>query len=266
MRGWPVDASQALKDAENVLRDFIALALESEFGADWPAQCGVSAERIARWQERRGVEERRQAAGAVEERLLYYADFYDLRPILKKHWDKFAAALGDWKTMDVWLSELEKLRDPDAHRRELLPHQKALAVGISGEIRNRIIRFRSKLETAEDCFPRIECSRDSLGNVATHRTACADTKLVLRPGDVIEYVVTASDPLGGQLEYRLLANGRGPRHNAWQSDNVFRLEIGIGDIRQAFQVTLQVRSQRDYHARGETDDVHVYGYRVYPRN
>ena len=69
----------------------------------------------------------------MEERLIYYADFYDLKTILKKNWDtSFADALGDWKTFDVWLTELEKLRDPDAHRRELLPHQKSLIIGISG--------------------------------------------------------------------------------------------------------------------------------------
>ena len=41
--------------------------------------------------------------------------------------------MGEWKTMEVWLDELEKLRNPDAHRRELLPHQKQLAAGIAGE-------------------------------------------------------------------------------------------------------------------------------------
>ena len=69
--------------------------------------------------------------------------------------------------MDVWLSELEKLRDPEARRRELLPHQKHLAIGISGEIRNRLIRYRSKQETSEDYYPRIESVRDSLGNIWT---------------------------------------------------------------------------------------------------
>ena len=33
--------------------------------------------------------------------------------------------------MEVWLNELEALRDADAHRRELLPHQKHLALGRS---------------------------------------------------------------------------------------------------------------------------------------
>jgi hypothetical protein len=45
--------------------------------------------------------------------------------------------------MDVFVSELGKLRDPDAHRRELLPHQKHLVYGIAGEVRTRITRYAS---------------------------------------------------------------------------------------------------------------------------
>jgi hypothetical protein len=148
-----MDITQALKDAENALRDFIILTLQEAYGSGWETKSGVSDERITHWRERKKTEEKRQESGVVEERLLYYADFYDLKTILQKHWSSsFSKALGDWKTMDVYLSELEKLRDPDAHRRELLPHQQNLAIGIAGEIRTRITRFRSKKETNEDFF------------------------------------------------------------------------------------------------------------------
>jgi hypothetical protein len=120
-----MDVTQALKDTENSLRDFISDSLGRNLGQDWIDRCGVSPERIERWKERREVETKRQNSGSVEERLLYYADFYDLKVILKKHWSgEFSTVFGDWKKMEVWLTELEKLRDPDAHRRELLPHQK----------------------------------------------------------------------------------------------------------------------------------------------
>ena len=64
--------------------------------------------------------------------------------------------------MDVWLSTLEAFRNPDAHRRELLLHQKYLILGICSEIRLLIIRYRSKMETSEDYYPRIESIQDSL--------------------------------------------------------------------------------------------------------
>jgi len=78
------DYSGALKAAENTLRDFIAEMLEEAQGADWINKCGVTSERIQRWEARRDEEKRKIRGRGTEERLLYYADFYDLPVILKK--------------------------------------------------------------------------------------------------------------------------------------------------------------------------------------
>src|SRR5215213_185024 len=96
-----LDVHQALKGAENSLRDFIASVLRKRFGSDWVDYCGASPSRIEKWRDRRATEAKRQQTGAMEERLLYYADFYDLSTILKKHWsDEFSDALGGkWKTI-----------------------------------------------------------------------------------------------------------------------------------------------------------------------
>jgi len=124
----PINVSQALRDAENSLRDFIASELSRALGSDWENSCGVRAERLAKWKARKEAEAGRQETGVVDERLIYYADLYDFKTILKKHWaNVFAAALGEWKTLEVYLTELEKLRDPDAHRRELLPIKNSLS-------------------------------------------------------------------------------------------------------------------------------------------
>jgi hypothetical protein len=231
-----MDVSQALKDAENALRDFIALTLSAKLGPEWIESCGVSPERIDRWRERKASEEKRQAGGVVEERLIYYADFYDLKSILKKHWsDPFSAALGEWRVFDIYLSELEKLRDPDAHRRELMPHQKHLVVGISGEIRNRIVRYRSKMETAEDCFPRLESARDSLGHIWVPEPEPSlkilNTKATLRPGDRVEYVVTATDPEDEPLGYGM---GLDNPPRSWQEHGNFEFVVTDEHIAKTF--------------------------------
>ncbi len=241
-----MDVTQALKDAENSLRDFINNVLQHKFGNNWVEKSGVSPERIQKWKERQS-----QAGGAVEERLIYYADFYDLKTILKKHWSEvFSQVFGDWKTMDVGLSELEKLRNPDAHRRELLPHQKYLALGISGEIRTRLVRYRSKQETSEDYFPRIESVVDNFGNNWTpgiNKLRTLDTNTFLRPGDLVEYVVTATDPLGDELEFGL---GLSTNVSAirWQKSNVLSFTILDEHVRRKFIVTINIRSPREYHA------------------
>lgn len=93
-----MDTTQALKDAENALRDFIALMLSNKHGSNWINGCGVTSERLIKWEERRQVEEKRQKGGNVDERLIYYADFYDLATILEKHWNAtFAEVFGDLK-------------------------------------------------------------------------------------------------------------------------------------------------------------------------
>lgn len=264
--GTQGDVTQALWDAENALRDFIALTLSRSHGSDWVTHSGVSADRIARWKDRKTTEAKRQLGGVVEERLLYYADFYDLKTILKKHWGQgFSQALGDWRTFEVLLIELERLRDPDAHRRELLPHQKHLVIGISGEIRNRIVRYRSKMETSDDCFPRIESVRDSLGHIwvpedrASLKTLFTDA--TIRTGDTIEFVVTATDPEDTPLDYAI---GMGDVPGQWQDTGSFVVMFEEKHIRRVLTVGFYIRGHREYHASGFYDDCVDFCYRVLP--
>lgn len=263
-----MDATQALRDAENALRDFVVLVLSKD-GADWIAHSGVSSDRVEKWEERRAVEAKRQEAGVVEERLIYFADFYDLRTTLKKNWSgDFSAALGDWKTFEIYLGELEKLRDADAHRRELLPHQKHLILGISGEIRNRIVRYRSKMETPDDCFPRIESVRDSLGNLWVPGTDKSDLKAVgkktsLRPGDKVDFVVTATDPEDLPLQYAVALSSMRP--SEWQSHSSLCFAIEESHIGRTLGLQVSIRSPRSYHAHPQNDDSVVFLYSVLPR-
>jgi hypothetical protein len=243
-----MDITQSLKDTENALRDFIMLILQESFGQDWESKSGVTEERLEMWRERKMIEEKRQESGVVDERLLYYADFYDLKTILQKHWSgSFSEALGDWKTMEVFLTELEKLRDPDAHRRELLPHQKSLAVGIAGEIRTRITRFRSKRETNEDFFPRIESVRDNLGNIwtPTYSRSMNTTGAILHPGDYISYVITANDSQGNKLLYGISMPNC---EEVLQEDNTLSYTVEYKHIGKDKIVELFIRTLLDYHA------------------
>lgn len=261
-----MDITQTLKDTENTLRDFVASVLSRSIGPDWIAKCGVSEDRIKKWKDRKEIEQKRQESGVVEERLIYYADFYDLKTILKKNWSgDFSTAFGDWKTMEVWFTELEKMRDPDAHRRELLPHQKHLALGIAGEIRTRLIRFRSKRETSEDCFPRIECIRDSLGNIwipQEDRINMFKTNTTLHPGDTIDLVVTASDPEELPLQYGIRIGSTSPM--TWQNNGTFSISINEDHIGTNFVIELFIKSPRSYHASVTYDDSVMFVYTVLP--
>ena len=260
-----MEVTQALKDTENSLRDFIALSLRNAFGENWIEKCGVSQERLERWKSRKDEESRRQESGVVEERLIYYADFYDIKTILKKNWEivpEFSAALGHWKAVEVWLSELEKLRDPDAHRRELLIHQKHLAIGIAGEIRTRLVRYRSKRDTSEDYFPRIESAYDSLGNIWTpEKSREVRTKTTLRVGDKLDFVITATDPFEEPLNYAIIAKDR---DRLWQASNQLSWEVAPDQVGREVHAFLVIRSLREHHAYDFHDDEVVFTYDVIP--
>jgi hypothetical protein len=263
-----IEATQAIRDVENLLRDFIAGTLEKSFGSSWTEKCGVTPERIDKWKQRKEMEQRRQEGGVVEPRIIYYADFYDLWPILKKNWEKFSPALPDLKTVEVYLGELEKMRDAGAHGRDLLPHQKHLANGIAGEIRSRLIRFRSKQETSEDYFPRIESARDSLGNVWTPETGTGLsgvilTNHILRPEDIIEFMVTASDPMGAALQYSMEVAHKVAQ--TWQAESTFSLTIIEGYIGKSFYVEITIKSSRPHHAHYGYDDRVSFLYTVLPK-
>jgi hypothetical protein len=261
-----MDITQSLKDTENSLRDFVCAVLFNKFGKDWIEHCGVTAERLGKWKARAEEEKKRQKFGTIENRLVYYADFYDIKTILKRHWNLFADALGELKVIEVWLDELEKLRNPDAHRRELLPHQKQLAAGIAGEIRTRIVRYRSKMETPEDYFPRIESVRDNLGNIwsAGQNRCTIYTKLILHPGDFVEYVITAADPLGEDLKYGVSRNP-GPTTIKYQTSNTVTYVVRPDDVGRLFNLSLCIISCRQYHAIGDyCDDFVEFSYSVLP--
>lgn len=264
MIGANMDVTQSLKDTENSLRDFIAYVLSSRYGAGWEEKCGVTDERLNRWKERKEIETKRHVTSAIDERLIYYSDFYDLKTILKKHWDSFAPIFGEFKKFEVLLGELEKYRDSDAHRRELLPHQKNLVLGISGEIRANIVKYRSQNETSEDYFPRIESVRDNFGNgwvPGKNDFNHVATETILRPGDDLQFVITATDPEDRALQYccRPFLGKMG-----WQSSHSVSLRVEAKDIAKMFQVEAMIISNRDYHAGAYFDDRVTFAYTVLP--
>ena len=77
-----IEPSKNLKNVENSLRDLISLSLEEKYGKNWVDVCGVTIDRIEKWKDRMKEEKIRQKNGAVDKRLLYYSDFYDLKKII----------------------------------------------------------------------------------------------------------------------------------------------------------------------------------------
>jgi len=259
-----MDVTQALKDAENVLRDFLLNHMTSKYGSDWLNKLGVSEDRVKKWIERKEEEEKSFSSGNIDERLLYYADFYDLETIIHKNWDpEMKEALGEQKEILLYLKLLGKYRNPDAHRRELLPHQKHLVLGISGEIKTRLVKYRSmKEDSSENYYPKFDIVQDNYGNKIISNQLIKKNQTILRPGDTIEFTLTASDPYGEELEFwgTVYAGGELTK----TSNNTFFIRIEDNHVRDSFDIEFFVRSKRDYHREGSIDDRARFSYKVLP--
>jgi len=88
------------------------------------------------------------------------------------------------------------------------------------------------------------------------------TKMTLRVGDRIDFIVTARDPEDAPLEYCMQV-GEMP-HSSWQASNSFLLQLTPKRIRQACGVALFIRSNRSYHATGWFDALVAFHYDVLP--
>ncbi len=263
-----MDISESLKSAENSIRDTISFVLTKQYGADWPSHSGISEQRLVQWQAKRTAEESK--LNRTDPRIIYYSDFYDLQALIKKNWNNgLSDVFGKQREIEVLLDILEEIRNPDAHRRELLPHQKHLAIGISGRIRTMITEYFAKMETGDSYYPRIECVQDNYGNSWTlgDRNPLA-TGRRLRPGDVIEFSISATDPLGEVLEFSVAAVST-PLKYEWKESGDFSLVLDSTHVQNGLWIQIAIRSKREFHGGvdlvfGKIDDSVKFGYEVLP--
>lgn len=246
---------------ENSIRDLISILLSKKFGKDWVTKCGVTPERISRWEERKVEYNKSLGPGITEERLIYFSDFTDLELIISKNWaNTFKDVFDDSKKLSVFLGILSVHRNSIAHNRQLLHYQRMLVIGICEEIRTRIITYRSKMETPDEYFPRIESVADNYGNVVSpdqgkHKA----TGLVLRPGDKLQFIINATDPLGGKLYY-----GFHPNDYYNSKSNTLTITIDKSHIATSMQFDITICSERDGHAMGKFDDIASFAYTILP--
>lgn len=253
----------ALKSVENSIRDLISFVLESKHGSNWIEILKVSPERIDNWKSRMETERKRLKGRALDARLLYYSDFYDLKEIITKHWDLFKDVFEDKKRIEVFLGELEKLRDPNAHRRELYEYQKSLVIGISGEIRMSIMKYRGKKMDVNDYFPKIESVRDSYGTNVSN--PCYAQMIInnnpFKVGDSVEITAFSTDPQGDKLQFSIERIGT----KNWISTNKKIITFEEKDIGKCCDINVMIRSTRSYYAYSDFDDYVMFRYIVLPR-
>lgn len=263
-----MDVSGSLKAVENAIRDAISFVLKKKHGADWPTKSGITSERLASWEEKQIAEEKK--LGRADPRIIYYADFYDLQTLITKSWETgLSTIFGKKREIQVLLDILEEFRNPDAHRRELLLHEKYLAMGISGRIRTNISEYFSKMETGESYYPRLESIQDNYGNAwAIGESSHVTTARTLRLGDTLEFSVSGTDPRGEDVEFSVAARAV-PHKYEWKESGDFSITLDASHVGKVLWIHIAIRSKRDFHATGDiifgkVDDVVKFGYEVLP--
>jgi hypothetical protein len=86
---------------------------------------------------------------------------------------------------------------------------------------------------------------------------------VLRPDDILEFVITASDPQGEKLSYMLYSPHQGDLIK-WQQSHELSLRITKHHIGNEFFLCPMIKSFRDHHACGGYDDIAGFRYLVLP--
>ena len=215
--------------------------------------------------ERLAEERGRRSGVVVDERLLYYSDLTDLKTIIDKRWTDFKPCLIDKRATDVYLDRLVDLRTAQMHGLDLLPFERALADGISGEFRNRVTLYRSGTGPTREHFPRIEYIRDSFGNIAYGHGARpndAETGLTIHPGDVLTFECRAWDPGAVAYSWQVVKSQiLGAVDFAGDS---FVWTVAINDIAESQRVSFLLKSGRPYHRHSTYDDAATLVYRVLP--
>jgi len=185
-----------INEYENTLRRIILMI----FGED-TSLYKVSPERIAKWEEKKETEFKKNKDILFEKRLLYYSDFYDLKTIIIKNWEKFLPILHDKKRFETFFEELERFRNTVAHGRNLTLSQENLLTGITLDLKNLITIYHNKNEMKEDFFIRLIKVTDNLGN--SWESGKPSPSPTLRVGDEYELIVEAHDPKGRQISYEI---------------------------------------------------------------
>lgn len=234
-----IDCNSYLRDIENVLRTNIQFILKDKYGENWEKKLGVSENRINKWKERKEEEKKRLNGKELESRLLFYSDFYDLKEIISKNWDVFENIFKNRKEFEYQLEMLESFRNPNAHNRDLLEHQKYLLVGIVGEIKSNILEYRGSIEKEDTYF--LKVNSININGKIYNNSHLVDLKKTLRKGDRLDITFYVSAPPNQKVFYSIY------KSENWQEEPHFIIEIDENDNIGDSSIIFLIKSDQEYH-------------------
>lgn len=251
-----VNINEELKILENSLRDIISFALNIKYGINWIDELKVSNDRKSIWKNKREEESKRLKGKLIDNRLIYFSDFYDLETIIKKHWeDVFKEVFYDKKQIEVLLDIISSYRVVIAHNRELLEHQKSLLVGASGMIRHMITEYKADRDNEDSYYPKFQNIIINGIDIVDVNGSIQLSQKKYHVGDEIEVIVNVICPPDIEAYFAIVMNNDSIYKfeiEDFSTCNIKKFKLEKKDIPNT-KIWVAVKSNQDYHRHGTID-------------
>ena len=260
----PYDAISSL---EIVLRELVLKI----WGDQWLAKSKIDPTTI-NWQPKREQKQRRGVSIPLD--LINYVYFSDLGDMILNNWPDFKEVLLDEEITKVYIKRLKPLRNGVSHARPIMPFERDLISGISGELINLVTKYRSSKGRDMEYYPRITVSRDSFGhddsNIGTDSGGYQiETRETLIVGQKVEFHCEAVDPADRELTWNLTVDrhGWGAFRNLGTMTGPsidFEWIVEPQDVGEMTAVGVVMLSSAQYHRGQVWDGRRLFWYTVVP--
>jgi len=272
-----MEPNEALRSVEIALR----LLVREVLGASgWGSAPGApNAEKLS---ERREEEQKRRDGSVAPDSLLEYTETFHLTELILKNWESFKPVFADLNRTRTFFGILEDVRNAIAHSRDLVPFERDLIAGVSGQLRNQIALYRGRPGTSTQYYPAIEAITDSFGIEAIGGLDSLDeydfvrrTGIRLEVGDVIRFKGRAfnagSLPTQWFISWASRTDFFHSRTVVALGDDVeFAYTVTEDDVSEKLTIMILITTESKYHRRnqeygfGSYDDIRGFGYAVNP--
>ncbi len=262
-----IDVNEELKMLEQALRDIIVFALNIKYGASWIDILKITDDRKNIWKQKMEEESKRLKGNILDNRIIYYSDFYDLETIIDKHWDDvFKEIFYDKKQLMVFLEIISTYRVAIAHNRELLEHQKNLLVGISGTIRRLITEYKADKDSEDNYYPKFQSIIVNGMDIITPEGSIQLFNKKYHVGDEIEVIVNVITPPDIKVTFAICMSDEVLFKfcdKDFSNNNRKIFKLSKKDIPRT-QIHIAVKSNQDFHRCGSLDLGEEHSINVLP--
>lgn len=208
-----------IKAYENTLKHIIVDVL----GASDKTNYNISDDIKEKWLEKRNFESLKSTGSLNERRIIFYADFYDLKIIIKNNWEKFEPIFKSKERFLVFFDEVNDYKNAIDLGLSLTKSQEEILSGIIADVKNSHTIYSNKNSNRNDYFVLINQVTDNVGTVWNNVTSEEVKNPVLTVGDEYELLVEANDPKDREIEYEIYHFTGSLRIN--QKNNRFNFKI-----------------------------------------